>query len=90
MSNDKNEKGGNNDNSVTIIVNGQPKEVAKERISFEELIVLAFGAPGGSNTIYTITYRRGAPPSQEGILVAGQSVQVKKEMIFNVTPTDKS
>lgn len=97
MGNGKNDEhggqgaGGNGqDKTVTIIVNGQRKEVKKEKISFEELVVLAFGSMGGGNTIYTITYRKGEVPKHEGSLVAGESVKVKEGMIFNVTPTDKS
>lgn len=75
---------------VVIIVNGQEKTVAKEEISFEELVILAFGAAPGALTAVTITYTRGVGNKPTGSLVAGQSVNVKDNMIFNVTPTDRS
>lgn len=76
--------------TVTIIVNGRPKEVAKERLTFEEIVELAF--PGGlqnPNTAFTVTYAKGEDKKQ-GTLVAGESVKVKEGMIFNVSATDKS
>lgn len=80
-----------NTKTVTIIINGQPAEVAKDKISFAELVQLAYGhPPEGGSTIYTITYKRGHGEKPEGILVEGESVKVKEGMIFNVTRTDKS
>jgi hypothetical protein len=74
--------------TVTIIVNGRPKEVAKEDISFAEIVALAGFTPSPT-TIFTITYRKGEG-NKEGTLVEGESVKVKDGMIFNVTATDKS
>jgi hypothetical protein len=73
---------------VTIVVNGREKKVAKEDISFEEIVALS-GLPSNPNTIFTVTYRRGHG-NKEGTLVEGESVKVKEGMIFNVTATDKS
>jgi hypothetical protein len=73
---------------VTIIVNGLEKEVAKEDISFTEVVALA-NLPSNPNTIFTVTYRRGEG-NKEGTLVEGETVKVKEGMIFNVSATDKS
>ena len=76
---------------VTITVNTKPFEVAKEEISFEEVVALAFGAvPVGENVAFTVTYRRGHGNKPAGSLVEGATVKVKDGMIFNVTKTDKS
>jgi len=76
---------------VSITVNTKPFEVAKEEISFEEIVALAFGpAPAGDNVAFTVTYRRGHGNKPSGSLVEGTSVKVKDRMIFNVTKTDKS
>ena len=75
---------------VTIIVNGREKRVAKEEISFLEVVALAFDTPPSKETMYTVTYRRGQDDKPEGTLVEGQSVKVKDGMIFNVTATNKS
>lgn len=73
---------------VTIIVNGREKKVAKDDISFTEVVALS-GLPSNPNTIFTVTYRRGQG-NKEGTLVEGETVKVKEGMIFNVTATDKS
>ncbi|GIL23949.1 MAG: hypothetical protein BroJett042_24620 [Bacteroidota bacterium] len=74
-----------------IIVNGREKEFEGKEISFEQVIVLAFGAVSPNpNISYTVTYKRGVGNKPEGSLVAGQSVKVKEGMIFNATATDKS
>jgi len=75
----------------TIIVNAREKTVTDRELSFEQVVALGFPtAPYGANTAYTVTYRRGHGNKPEGILVAGQGVQVKDRMIFDVTATDKS
>ena len=77
--------------AVTIIVNGKPKTVTAKELSFDDLIELAFDpVPTGPQVMFTITYRRGRGNKPDGTRVAGESVKVKKGMIFNVTATDKS
>ncbi|MEZ5874816.1 MAG: multiubiquitin domain-containing protein [Hyphomicrobiales bacterium] len=74
-----------------IIVNGREKSVPGKEISFSQLVALAFDTPPtGENIVFTITYRRGHSEKPEGSLVEGESVKIKKGMIFNVTATDKS
>jgi copper(I)-binding protein len=80
------EHGGHKD--VTIVVNGREKAVAKDDVSFAEIVALA-NLPGGPNVAFTVTYRRGEG-NKEGTLVEGETVKVKDGMIFNVTGTDKS
>ena len=76
---------------VTIIVNGREKTVTNKVLTFDELVSLAFeDPPSGPFICFTITYRRGHGNKPEGSLVEGESVKVKKGMIFNVTFTDKS
>ena len=83
-----------NDNKkeFTMIVNGQKKTVHGDEVSFSELVELAFDnkPPTGPNVMFTITYRNGPRENPEGTLLEGKSVKIKDEMIFNVTPTDKS
>lgn len=74
--------------TVTIYVNGRPKEVSKKELSFGEIVAMAKVTPG-PNTVITVTYRKGEH-NKEGSLVEGESVKVKEGMIFNVTATDKS
>lgn len=80
-----------NEDTVCIFVNTRKKEVARGKISFEELTALAFpDAPYGNNTAYTVGFRKGGGASPSGTLVAGEKVRVVKGMMFNVTATDKS
>lgn len=72
-----------------IIVNGREKEWKEQKISFEQVVTLAFGSVD-PNTTYTVTYKKGPEARPEGTLVKGQSVPVKTGMIFNVTATNKS
>ena len=74
----------------TIVVNGRPRVVTTNEISFAEVIALAENLPTGENVVFTITYRRGHGNKPEGTLTEGKSVKVKEGMIFNVRATDKS
>ena len=77
--------------NVRIYVNGEVKIVEKEKITYEEAIVLAFGQYIESDTInYTVTYFKGHSDKPTGYLLKGQSVMVKKEMRINVTRTNRS
>ena len=76
---------------ITIIVNGREKVVDKKELSFSEIIALAFeNPPTGPNFVFTVTFRRGHGHKPEGTLLPGETVKIKKGMIFNVTATDKS
>ena len=59
-------------------------------ISFEEVVKLAYPtAPYGDNTGYSVMYEYGRG-GREGTLIAGESVEVKEYMRFDVTATDRS
>jgi hypothetical protein len=76
---------------VTIVVNGEPHEVPKDEITFDEVVALAYpGGPQGPNIIYSVTYRKGPDHKPKGILAEGASVKVKDGMVFDVRVTDKS
>ena len=83
--------GGGHGHTVTIYVNTRAKEWSKEKISFEQLIKLAFeNPPIGDNIVFTVTYRNGPHNKPEGNLSPGESVKVKDGEIFDVYYTDKS
>ena len=75
---------------VTIIVNGTPYEVAKERITYEELLALisAPALPDGQR--YSVMYSKGHSNKATGTLIEGEAVQVKKDMEIDVTPASRS
>ncbi len=73
-----------------IIVNGEQKEVEKKKLTFSEVVALAYPNPAtGGNIIYTVTYKKAKSPHQ-GTMTPGSSVIIKNGTIFNVTKTDKS
>jgi len=76
---------------IIIIVNGREKPWEEKTISFDQVVILAFGANDHNpNRVYTVTYCKGPEPKPEGTMVKGSIVSVKNKMIFNVTATDKS
>lgn len=79
------------DVEVTLIVNGRPKPWSKNKISFEQVIELAFGAYNPSpDVVYTLTFDKGPRQNPEGSMVRGDKVRVKNKMIFNATATNRS
>jgi hypothetical protein len=80
------------DKNFWVIVNGRRKEVHKRRLTFAQVVALAFpDAPPNENIIYTVAYRCGGNDRHpEGTIVAGESVKIKDGTIFDVTATDKS
>ena len=76
---------------VTIVVNAQPKKTVETRLSYSEVVALAFPNPvTGPNILYTVDYSKGPPKNLNGSLVEGQSVRIKNKMVFDVTKTDRS
>lgn len=81
--------GGNSE--TTIIVNTREKVIVGKVVTYDQIIALAFeNPPTGEFIEITIAYRDGPGPNEAGTLQAGVSVRIKKEMIFDVTATDKS
>ena len=77
--------------AVTIIVNGRPKKVRKKKVSFDELVDLAFDDPArGPQIVFTITFRKARGRIEEGELDEGQRIKVKEGTVVNVTRTDQS
>lgn len=82
------EKG--HDKPVEIIVNGREETFVGKRITFQQVIEIAFGNyEDNENIVYTVSYSKG-DEHEEGTMVKGDDVKVKKEMIFNATRSDKS
>ncbi len=74
-----------------ISINGTIHPWPKEKISFAELIKLAFGVyHDNPNWIYTVAYEDGPKQNPEGSMIKGQEVFVKCKMLFHVKATDQS
>lgn len=79
------------DHEVVIIVNGSPKKWNKKQITFQEVIILAFGTYIDKPTmVYTVAYEDGPKENPEGSMTKDSVVFVKNKMIFHATATDKS
>ena len=77
--------------SFTIIVNGRKKEWGEKKISFTQVVVLAFGTyEENDQIVYTVTYKANDKSKHGGTMVKGDEVNVHPGMVFNVSRTDKS
>lgn len=81
------------DKEFEVVINGTEIPLDHKTVTYEELGALAF--PGHDPAaIFTITYRHAAPShggNANGMLVAGESVEVKKKgTMFNVRLTTRS
>ena len=74
-----------------IIVNSRPRRVNARRVTFEQIVQLAFPGQHEPNVVFSMTYRHAASTPHTGELGAGGSVDVKKKgTVFNVTRTVQS
>ena len=77
--------------ALEIVINGEQHVVQRRRLTFEDIVRLAFeDAIFNADIVYTVTYKRGPKQNREGSLVAGEAVLVDNGMIFNAKRTDKS
>ncbi|AWN35144.1 multiubiquitin domain-containing protein [Methylobacterium radiodurans] len=76
---------------IEIIVNARPHTVVGFRVTFEQIVRLAFpGSAPAANVVFTMTYQRAASEPHAGSLTAGGAVDVKNGSRFNVTRTVQS
>ena len=82
---------GNENKTVTIIVEGTPHEWPKGEITYEEVVALEVpGYTPDSNITYSVAYERGHGSKPEGTLSPGGSIKVKEGMTFHVSETGQS
>lgn len=75
--------------SLNITVNGRPRVVHKSRLTYAEVVELAFpNTVPNPDILYTIDYAN--PHGQDGALAEGGVVDVKVGMSFNVSKTNRS
>lgn len=73
----------------TIIVNGRLRQVTEHKLTYLQVVQLAFpGEQPSETSVYTVTFSN--PHGHEGSLVEGQNVVIKDGAIFNVRKTDQS
>ena len=89
MSNSNSNQAPGQNKTQTIIVNGRPREVTGNKITYEEVVKLAFPDDASNqDSDYTVAYAN--PHGKDGTLVAGQETTVREGMVFNVTKTNRS
>lgn len=71
-----------------IIVNARPKEFDGERISYLQVVQLAFPGEVTGEIVYTVTYV--SPHLPDGTLVEGQDVEAINGTKFDVAKTNRS
>lgn len=98
MLNSKEESSSNNkiddkghDKAYKLIINGTQKEWSQDKISFKEVIILAYSTYNDNPQVsYTVAYEDGPKDNPKGTMIKGSEVHVKNKMIFHATATDKS
>lgn len=76
---------------VTIVVNTRPKPWDEKKITYDQVVKLAFpDYVENAASVYTVTYERGPKQNQEGTMVKGDRVFVKDKMNFVVSMTNRS
>ncbi|HSS29517.1 MAG TPA: multiubiquitin domain-containing protein [Nitrospiraceae bacterium] len=74
---------------VTIFVNTEPFPWDRPKITYEDVVKLAFpNGPFGGDVRYSVMWTK--PVGEEGALRIGQSVKVVNKMAFDVANPDKS
>ena len=78
---------------ITIIVNGADKVLpaGTKQLSYNEVVKLAYpNYSDAPNIVYTVVFSNGPIENKKGTLVKGDTVCVRKGMIFNVGKSNKS
>jgi len=76
--------------TVNIFVNGREVTVTKGKITYDEVVTLAYPTPDFQNNTYKVTYFR-KNDNHEGVLTkGGNPVEVIEGMVFTVVPAIRS
>lgn len=77
---------------IKIFVNTREKTVSQKKLSFDEVVRLAFPKPpSGPNIDFLVTFRKGPACNPEGTLVkGGEPVKIQNGMCFNVSQTNRA
>lgn len=73
-----------------IFVNGRPKTVTGNTVTYEQIVQLAFPGDHDPNVEFSMNYTHAASTPPVGELGRGGSVQIKNGSRFNVTRTVRS
>lgn len=87
MTNQHSEDAPGHNKPVQLVINGTPHIVTQQRISYEEVVSLAF-PQGPFDVVYAVDYANDHGP--DGTLTKGQDTKVREGMIFNVVKSNRS
>lgn len=89
MHSEQQHEGEGPDRLIEIKVNGRPRTVSEHRLTYWEVVELAFpGTQPDPNVIFTVAYAD--PNGHDGTLADGQTVRVRDGMSFVVRKTHRS
>ena len=79
-------------NTVTIYVNTDPHQVEHGKLTFEQVVKLAYPnlASNDEQLLFKVSYRLGRGHSDLKTLANGERVEAQEGMIFNVTYESRS
>lgn len=80
------------ESGIVLIVNGTPCSFEETKVTFEQIVKMAFPnkPTSGENVGFTVSYSKGPEKNNSGVMSPGSVVFVKNLMQFNVTATHKS
>lgn len=77
--------------TVSIYVNTDQFEVEHGKLTFQQVVMLAYPDKAGDpNLLFKVSYRLGRGHSELKTLAEGGEVQAQEGMIFNVTYENRS
>lgn len=71
-----------------IIVNGRQHSIPGDRLTYAELVALAFPGSSTTDVLYSVMYS--GPNMADGSLAQGGSIAIRNGMKFDVSPTNRS
>ncbi|WP_374255829.1 multiubiquitin domain-containing protein [Agromyces sp. C10] len=84
-------RGGRGKSPATIFVNTREFDWVEKEISYEQVYALAYPSePLNEGDVVRVEYSRGHNGNSAGALQPGESVKVKKDMVFDVYVTVRS
>jgi hypothetical protein len=79
------------DRTITIYVNTDPHQVEHGKLTFQQIVQLAFPNEAGKpDILFKVSYRLGRGHSELKTLGEGSDVQAQEGMIFNVSYENRS
>jgi hypothetical protein len=83
--------GQGDDRTLTIYVNTDPHQVQHGKLTFPQIVKLAYPDKAGDpNILFKVSYRRGQGHGELLTLAEGADVEAQEGMIFNVSYENRS